>query len=167
MLNGTYSLMDEAPGNIIDFSLVQVSELSSSNAMENEGCLRSLNKVVGQNVNIRSLATDRHTTITAEMTVPSIIHQYDVWHLSKWVTKKLTEKAKKKGNEPLFKWIKCVSNHLWWCSQTCGRNAESLQERWISNLNHVVNKQRWRNNKHFKKCAHGRLSRRKRGRQNG
>ena len=34
---GTYSLMDEATGHIIDFSLVQVSEVSSSNAMENEG----------------------------------------------------------------------------------------------------------------------------------
>ena len=52
-----------------------------------------------QNVNIRSLATDRHTTITAEMRkkYPSIIHQYDVWHLWKWVTKKLTKKAKKKA----------------------------------------------------------------------
>ena len=35
---GTCSLMDEATGHIIDFSLVQVSEVSSSNAMENEGC---------------------------------------------------------------------------------------------------------------------------------
>ena len=160
---GTYSLMDEATGNIIDFSLVQVSEVSSSNAMENEGCQRSLNKVISQNVKIRSFATDRDTTITAEMRkkYPSIIHQYDVWHLSKWVTKKLTKKAKKKGNEPLFQWIKCVSNHLWWCSQTCGGSAESLRERWISILNHVVNKHRWKNNKYFHKCGHGRLSRRK------
>ena len=160
---GTYSLMNEATGHIIDFSLVQVFEVSSSNAMENEGCQRSLNKVMGQNVKIRSLATDRHTTITAEMRkkYPSIIHQYDVWHLSKWVTKKLTKKAKKKGNEPLFKWIKCVSNHLWWCSQTCGGNAEALRERWVSILNHVVNKHKWKNSKHFRRCEHGRLSRRK------
>ena len=92
---------------------------------------------------------------------PSIIHQYDVWHLSKWVTKKLTKKAKKKGNEPLFQWIRCVSNHSWWCSQTCGGSAKSLQERWISILNHVVNKHRWKNNKYFHNCGHGRLSRRK------
>ena len=70
-------------------------------------------------------------------------------------------KAKKKGNEPLFQWIKCVSNHLWWCSQTCGGSAESLRERWISILNHVVNKHRWKNNKYFHKCGHGSLSRRK------
>ena len=130
--------------------------------MENEGCQRSLNKVMDQNVKIRSLATDRHTTITAEMRkkYPSIIHQYDVWHLSKWVTKKLTKKAKKKGNETLFKWIKCVSSHLWWCSQTCGGNPEALRERWVSRLNHVVNKHKWKNSKHFRRCEHGRLSRR-------
>ena len=86
---GTYSLMDEATVHIIDFSLVQVSEASSSSAMENEGCQRSLNKFMDQNVKIRSLATDRHITITAEMRkkYSSIIHQYDVWHLSKWFTK--------------------------------------------------------------------------------
>ena len=75
--------------------------------------------------------------------------------------KKLTKKAKKKGNEPLFKWIKCVSNHLWWCSQTCGGNAEALRERWVSILNHVVNKHKWKNSKHFRRCEHGRLSIRK------
>ena len=41
---GAYSLMDEATQHIIDFSLVQVSEVSSSNGMENDGCQRSLNK---------------------------------------------------------------------------------------------------------------------------
>ena len=80
-----------------------------------------------------------------------------MWHSSKWVTKTLTKKAKKKGNEPLFKWIKCVSNHLCWCSQTCGGNAEC----WVSILNHVVNKHKWKNSRHFRRCEHGRLSRRK------
>ena len=31
---GTYSLMDEKSGKIVDFSLIHVSEVSSSNAME-------------------------------------------------------------------------------------------------------------------------------------
>jgi hypothetical protein len=61
--------MDEDSGKIIDFSLVQVSEVSSSNAMENEGCQRSLNKVLDQNVHVRSLSTDRHTQITSVTTV--------------------------------------------------------------------------------------------------
>jgi hypothetical protein len=155
--------MDETSGKIVDFSLVQVSEVSSSNAMENEGCQRSLNKILDQGINVRSLTTDRHTQITAEMRkkYPSIVHQYDVWHLAKWVTKKLTNKAKKKGNEELMKWVKSVSNHLWYCAQACNGNAEVLHEMWISILHHVVNKHSWKNGKHFLMCGHGRLSRSK------
>ena len=39
---GTYSLLDESSGRVVDFSLVQVTEVSSSNTMEYEGCKRSL-----------------------------------------------------------------------------------------------------------------------------
>ena len=38
---GTYTLMDENSEKILDFSLVHVGEVSSSNAIENEGCKRS------------------------------------------------------------------------------------------------------------------------------
>ena len=43
---GTYSLMYEPSGKVVDFSLVQVTEVSSSNAMEYEGCKRSLKKLI-------------------------------------------------------------------------------------------------------------------------
>ena len=87
---GTYSLLDETSGKVVDFSLVQVTEVSSSNAMEYEGCKRSLNKLLGQRIPVRCLTTDRHVTITARMKskYPHIKHQYDVWHLAKSVTKK-------------------------------------------------------------------------------
>ena len=96
---GTYTLMDEKSNLIVEFSLVQVTEVSSSNAMEYEGCKRSLNSVIKKKVPICCLTTDRHTTITAKMRTvfPTIDHQYDVWHLSKWVTKKLSKKSKEKG----------------------------------------------------------------------
>ena len=45
---GTYSLLDESSGKVIDFSLVQVTEVLSSNAMEYEGCKRSLKKLIAQ-----------------------------------------------------------------------------------------------------------------------
>ena len=158
---GTYTLMDESSGKILDFSLVHVSEVSSSYDMENEGCQRSLNKLINQDVKIRSLTTDHHVQITPELktTYPSIIHQFDVWHLSKWVTRKLSKKAQK--HAPLLKWVQSVSNHLWWCSQSCEGDADLLQEKWVSILNHVVNKHKWKEGKYFKKCAHGRLSERK------
>ena len=117
---GTYTLMDEKSNLIVEFSLVQVTEVSSSNAMEYEGCKRTLHSVIKRKVPVRCLTTDRHTTITAKMRTvfPTINHQYDVWHLSKWVTKKLAKKAKNKGYEELTAWIQCISNHLWWCAAT-------------------------------------------------
>jgi hypothetical protein len=42
-----------------------------------------------------------------------------------------------------------------------GGDAEVLREKWVSILNHVVNKHKWKNGKRFRKCGHGRLSRRK------
>ena len=162
---GTYTLMDEKSNLIVEFSLVQVTEVSSSNAMEYEGCKRSLNSVIKKKVPIRCLTTDRHTTITAKMRTvfPTIDHQYDVWHLSKWVTKKLSKKAKKKGCEELTAWIQCISNNLWWCAATCNGQAEVLREKWLSMLEHIVNKHTWKSSPKFqfvKKCGHAVMSRR-------
>ena len=103
---GTYTLMDEKTNLIIEFSIVQVTE-ATSNAMECERCKRTLNSITKKKIPLRCLTTDRHTTITAKMRTnySNIVHQYDVWHLSKWVTKKLTKKAKKKTCEELLPWI--------------------------------------------------------------
>ena len=122
---GTYTLMDEKSNLIIEFSLVQVTEVSSSSAMEYEGCKRSLNSLIKKNVPIRCLTTDRHTTITAKMRTvfPTINHQYDVLHY-----KKGCKKAKKKGCEELTACIQCVLNHLWWCAATCNGQADVLRK---------------------------------------
>lgn len=153
---GTYTLLDESTKKVIDFSLFQVSEVSSSNAMEYEGCKRSLDKILGENITVRYLTTDRHTTITAKMKTeyPEIVHQYDVWHLSKSIVK-----AKKKCNQELSLWIKSTSNHLWWSVATCNGDANLLREKWISIVHHAANKHRWAGCKKFKKCAHHPLSR--------
>ena len=58
---GTHTLMDEKSNLIVEFSLVQVTEVSSSNAMEYEGCKRSLESVIKEKVPIRCLTTDQHT----------------------------------------------------------------------------------------------------------
>ena len=101
---GTYTLMDEKTNLIIEFSVVQVTEVTSSDAMEYEGCKRTLNSIIKKKIAIRCLTRDHHTTITAKMrsNYPKITHQYDVWHISKWITKVLTKKAKKKGCEELL-----------------------------------------------------------------
>ena len=64
---GTYTLMEESTGKIIDFQLVQVTEVTSSNAMEAEGYQRSLNFLIDQEIPVRCLSTDRHPTVSSNM----------------------------------------------------------------------------------------------------
>ena len=61
-----------------------------------------------EDVTIKQIATDRHTLISSAMNKDhkDIQHQFDIWHLSKWVVKQLSKKAKVKGCENLFPWIK-------------------------------------------------------------
>ena len=123
---GTYTMMADS-GKIVTFNVVQSTEVSSSNAMEKEAFERCLSEVEKQ-VPVKRITTDRHVSIASAMKKkhPHIDHQYDVWHLSKSVTKKLTKKAKLKGNDDLTHWIKSISNHLWWCSASCNKNADEL-----------------------------------------
>ena len=90
--------MDEDSGDVVAFNVVQVSEVSSSNAMEKEGFSRCLQDLEEKGIMINRIATDRHVSISSSMKkdFPHINHQYDVWHLSKWVVKKRTNKANKR-----------------------------------------------------------------------
>ena len=155
----TYTMMTDE-GKVAYFSLVQVTEATSSNAMEKEGFERCIAGLQAEDVTIKRIATDRHTSISSAMNKDhkDIQHQFDVWHLSKWVVKQLTKKAKVKGCENLFPWIKSVSNHLWWCSATCDGNAGVLREKWKSIMYHVTNKHKWRGNTHFHECCHPALT---------
>ena len=73
---GTYTLMDEDTGNVVAFNVVQVSEVSSSNATEKEGFTRCIEMLEGKGVNIPRVATDRQVSITSCMSkdYPHISH---------------------------------------------------------------------------------------------
>ena len=122
-------MIDQLTDKIVDFQEVQVSEVTSSNAMEREGFARYMEHIQGKGAKVRVVATDRRVSIKSDMkrNYPDVYHQFDVWHLAKSVTKKLTEKAKKKDCGDLSPWIKSVSNHLWWCADTCNANKEPHQ----------------------------------------
>ena len=60
---GTYTLLNENTGKIPAFSVVQVTEVTSSNVMEAEGCRRALDSVLANNVQVWYLTTDSHVTI--------------------------------------------------------------------------------------------------------
>ena len=91
-------MIDQITDKIVDFQVVQVSEVTSSNAMEREGFARCMENIQDKGAKVKVVATDRHVSIKSDMkqNYPDIDHQYDVWHLAKSVTKKLNEKAKKK-----------------------------------------------------------------------
>ena len=80
----TYTMMSGG-GKVAYFSLVQVTEVTSSNAMEKEGFERCLAGLQAEDVTIRRIATDRHTSISSAMNKEhkEIKHLFDVWHLSK------------------------------------------------------------------------------------
>ena len=77
---GTYSLMDSTTDLILDYSLVQVTDVGSSVAMEKEGLRRCLDKLLTQGVSVASIATDRHNGVASLMKkeYSFIEHQYDV-----------------------------------------------------------------------------------------
>ena len=155
----SYTMMTDG-GKVAYFSIVQVTEETSSNAMEKEGFEHCLTGLQSEDVTIRRIAADRHTSISSARNKEhkDIKHQFDVWHLSKWVVKQLTKKVKVKGCESLFPWIRLVSNHLWWCSATCDSNADVLREKRKSILHHVTNKHKWTGYNHFHECCHPRLA---------
>ena len=99
----TYSLLDMDIHAIVTFVVVQVSETGSSARMEAEALRRCMNYLLDLGFTIQVLATDRHVQIRSIMSeeYSSTNHQFDVWHLSNNIKKKLVQKAKGKGCEEL------------------------------------------------------------------
>ena len=128
--------------------------------MEKEGFVRCIKKSEDYRVNINRITTDRHVSISSCMDKEhrNKKHQYDIWHVSKWVVKQLTKKAKLKGNEDFFPWIQSISNHLWWSAASCNGDVELLREKWRSVLHHIVNKHSWKDSKLFHRCSHPKLT---------
>ena len=86
--------MDE--GKMAAMNVVQGTEVTSSNAMEKEGFERCIQDLAREEVTIKRIATDRHTSISSSMKKDhgEIDHQYDAWHFSKWVTKNFPRRLK-------------------------------------------------------------------------
>ena len=59
--------------------------MTFSNAMEHQGLVRALDFLEKHLIVVGTLITDRHKQIARYMreTHPDIIHQHDVWHISK------------------------------------------------------------------------------------
>ena len=77
----TYTIMDDQTNMILDFQLVQVSEVANSSRMEKAGLERSLEKLENSCLQIRVLATDRHPQIAAFMrkNYQNVNHMCGIW----------------------------------------------------------------------------------------
>ena len=125
---GTYTFMDLATDEVIDFMVVHVGEVTHSNNMEKYGFVKLLDKFDETGIKIKSVTTDRHIQIRAYMKKqrPGTKHQFDIWHVSKSIKKKLLKAAKRRDCGKLNEWIKSIINHFWWCCATCDKNVDTL-----------------------------------------
>ena len=64
---GTYSILDTETSKVIEFSLVQATEMKNSNGMELEDFKRCLDHLQEEWVVISKLATDRHVQVPEHM----------------------------------------------------------------------------------------------------
>lgn len=59
-------------------------------------------------------------------------------------------------------WLKSIVNHLYWSAvSTPSGYSDVILAKWLSLDNHIHNKHTRHSSKHFKKCLHGRITRRK------
>ena len=156
----TYTLLDVESKKVVDFKVVAVTEVANSNCMEKKGFMDTLSNLEANGIKVDIISTDRHPQIKKEIRVnhPNIDHQFDPWHISKSVSKKLAAASKKSGCSDLAPWIPSIVNHLWWSAESCGNDPEVLKEKWLSVIHHVTNRHEWPGNRHFHKCEHNRLS---------
>ena len=146
---GTYTLMNTANNQILDFTVTHYSIAGNSARMELHGLKELIGRLKENEIAIKSLTTDRHTQVRKYMRKeePHISHQFDIWHISKELKKKLFK-------EEIMLWIKSIINHFWWCCATSIGKHEQLKKKWLSILYHITNRHTWKDCKHFTKCDH-------------
>ncbi|XP_049918879.1 uncharacterized protein LOC126401561 [Epinephelus moara] len=156
----TYSFMEDTTKEIILFELVQVTETSSSTAMEPVGFRRGLDYLLEEGVEVEVVTTNRSPSIRKIMRedYPDIHHEFDIWHVVKGLMKKLLAVSNRKDNRDLQPWIKSICNHLWYACASCGGDPEDLIKKWQSLLYHICGVHRWEEDGEEKTCQHADLS---------
>ncbi|XP_041463201.1 uncharacterized protein LOC121414191 [Lytechinus variegatus] len=156
---GVYTALELNINKIVDFQLVQSNEVKGSYHMELEGFKRVVNFLDDKGLVIRKVVTDRHRQLAKyiRITLPHIIHVYDVWHVSKGVGKKVHALAKQKDCEELVQWEPSITNHMYWVAATCEEDEDDLRvAKWKSLMNHIQGIHEG-HSEVFPKCLHGDL----------
>ncbi|XP_063060628.1 uncharacterized protein LOC134453809 [Engraulis encrasicolus] len=152
----TYSFLDDATKEIVHFELVQVTEASSSVAMELTGFQRGLDYLLERGLKVGVVTTDRSPSVRKFMreNYSSIQHEFDIWHVAKGVKKKLMAISSKKDTKPLEEWIKSITNHLYYSCGSSKGDKEVCVGRWTSLLNHISGIHRWEDGDSEYTCQH-------------
>ncbi len=153
-----YSFMNLSDNRIVDFELVQVTQSGSSQGMEKYGFSKTLDRLIGKGLKVKSVVTDRHVGIRSlmkkEYAAKGVDHQFDVYHIANSFRKKLTELTKKKRHADLVPWVKSIVNHVWYSSRNCNGNSDKLVELFTSICFHVAARHRWTGYHHVTSCLH-------------
>uniref|UniRef100_A0A8C6S7B3 Transposase n=1 Tax=Neogobius melanostomus TaxID=47308 RepID=A0A8C6S7B3_9GOBI len=126
----TYSFMDDSTKQIVGFELMQVSQASSSIAMEPLCFKKALEEILNEGIDVKVVTTDQHPSIRKIMReeYPNIIHQFDPWHVAKGFKKKLVAASNRRDCKDLAPWVRSVSNHMWWSCCTSKRRCKGAAQ---------------------------------------
>jgi len=155
--------MNEKNNEILDYFIAHVRLAGNSQNMEKYGLKFLMEYFTVRGLKIDSLTTDQHLQIRKYLReeYPDVCHQYDIWHKSKNIRKKLEKVAKKKAFQDLQPWLKSIINHFWWSCANCEGDVDKLRDMWTSLLSHIRNVHKFpRNKSTYKSCAHQKLSKR-------
>ncbi|XP_075706636.1 uncharacterized protein LOC142741124 [Rhinoderma darwinii] len=154
--HGIYTLLDVNSKKVVSFHVEPLSAGTSSHGLKTEACKLVLRSLVRKQLNIKILCTERQLGLRKMIKAhfPTIIHQYDIWHLSKSIGNKMVMASRKKDCEELAKWVSAARDHLWWSASTCNEELSLLTEKWNSILFHIANKHSWEESESYNSCNH-------------
>ena len=96
---GTYTMLDVASDQVVDFKVVSVCEMKNPNAMEKKGFIDTLNFIEEAGMHVAGVSTDSHPRIKKYMREEqkNKKHYINLWHAIKTVTKKSMHRPRKRG----------------------------------------------------------------------
>ncbi|XP_075071112.1 uncharacterized protein LOC142160086 [Mixophyes fleayi] len=153
----TYTFIDVATKRILDFQLEERPEKASSVSLEEHVFQTCLNRLIKENFDIKTVATDRHCGIKKVMGEKffHLRHEYDLWRYAKGLKNRLRAASRKKACSDLAGWIPSITNHLCWSSCAGQGNVHMLRDCWRSLLPHIVDQHKWDDNHPCQICTHG------------
>ncbi|WAR27817.1 hypothetical protein MAR_013521 [Mya arenaria] len=140
---GVYSMIDMHTGRVVAIELVQ----------------RATDSLRRCGLSLAEIITDRHLQIQKWIreNLPGTVHSFDVWHIGKAVKKKLLALSKEKDCNIVCKWMKSITNHLYWSAASSqGEEGSMIAAKWTSVVNHVQDIHTGHGDL-YQQCTHGPL----------